>query len=166
MLSRQLAHQRTLAHGREADEANTGHTSSGNIKSYARTTTTAAGGLKQLPLELSEFRLQLPCPSMSMLHMQCLIVFPYQDEKTLPCSFGSWPSTIGVSRDSIGRWLGVAHFGLDILDLSHNVSIWAGRENGDCFDTHLIHRSCHVELSVYPDLIRVVVARRCCRLEN
>jgi len=124
VLSRQLAHERTLAHGREADEANTGYTSSSNIKSNARTAATAAGGLKQFPLELSEFRLQLPCPSMSMLHMQCLIVFAYQDEKTLPCSFGSWPSTSGVSHGITGRRLGVAHFGLDILDLSHNVSIW------------------------------------------
>ena len=123
MLSRQSAHERTLAHRREADEANTGYTSPSDIESYTCTTATAAGGLKQFSLELSEFRLQLPCPSMSMLHMQYSIGTQYQDGKTLPCSFGSWPSTNGVSCVATDRRLGVAHFGLDIFDLSHNVSI-------------------------------------------
>jgi hypothetical protein len=60
MLSGQSAHERTFAHGRKADEAHTGNTSSGNIEADTGAAASAAAGLKQLPLEFCKLCLQLP----------------------------------------------------------------------------------------------------------
>jgi hypothetical protein len=67
MLAGQLAHERTLAHRWKTDKAYTGNTSPSDIESDTCATASAAGRLEQLPLELSEFCLQLPYPRMSML---------------------------------------------------------------------------------------------------
>jgi hypothetical protein len=66
VLSGQLAHERTLSHRGETDEANTGNTGAGNIEADTSTATATAAWLKELPLEFCEFCLQLSWPYMSM----------------------------------------------------------------------------------------------------
>lgn len=59
MLSGQLVHKRTLAHRGEAYEADTGNTGACDIEANTCAATSATTWLQQLPLEFSEFCLQL-----------------------------------------------------------------------------------------------------------
>jgi hypothetical protein len=58
VLACQSAHERTLAHRREADEANTGYACSGHIET-GTTATTSAAGSQQFALELGQLGLKL-----------------------------------------------------------------------------------------------------------
>jgi hypothetical protein len=59
VLAGQLAHERTLAHRREANETDTGNTCAGDIESDTSPTAAATAGLQQFSLEFREFCLQL-----------------------------------------------------------------------------------------------------------
>ena len=58
VLACQSAHERTLAHRREADEANTGYACSGHIETSTSATTSATGS-QQFALELGQLGLKL-----------------------------------------------------------------------------------------------------------
>ena len=60
VLSGESAHERTFAHGRKADEAHAGNTSSCNIEADTGAAASAAARLKQFPLEFCKLCLQLP----------------------------------------------------------------------------------------------------------
>jgi hypothetical protein len=66
VLSSQLAHERTLSHRGETNEANTGNTGTSNIETDTSTATAATAWLEELPLEFGEFSLQLSWPNMSI----------------------------------------------------------------------------------------------------
>lgn len=58
VLARQPTHQRTLAHGREPDEANTGHTSPGHVEACTAATS-ASTRSQELALQLGQLGLEL-----------------------------------------------------------------------------------------------------------
>lgn len=112
VLACQSAHQRTLSDGRKANEADTGDTRSGNIKTGTATTTTTGGG-EQLALEFGELRFKLTqmvrgrLVLLSLGHLQFKAVWLV------------WSVSHAIRSIAVGSSLGLyTYFGLDLLNLN------------------------------------------------
>jgi hypothetical protein len=117
VLSGQFAHERTLPHRGETNEANTSNTSTSNIETDTSAATAATAWLEQLPLEFREFCFQLTWIYMSM---PTCVGRPITIPRWKDVALFFWVLAIcdrGVSRERCECGIGFSYFGLNVLDL-------------------------------------------------